>query len=270
MKALEPHDRPREKLWRVGAGALGDNELVAVVLGHGGRHAHALDLASQTLEALGGVAGLCRGRPAEIARMRGLGPAGAARLLAAIELGRRAIASAWPPRTRLASPREVAGYLLPRFGAVDVEQFGVVLLDVRHRVVASRVLTRGTLDTAPVHPRDVFREAVAAGAFAVVIFHNHPSGDPSPSPADHALTARMWQAGEIMGIEVVDHVILGDNTFCSMRELGALPGARRQGAAHAATHDTNDACPGFTSPPPSTTSTAARTSGRRTRRSPRT
>lgn len=229
MKAIEPHDRPREKLWRVGAGALGDNELVAVVLGHGGRHAHALDLAAQALAAAGGLAGLCRGRPAELARTRGLGPAGAARLLAAVELGRRAVASTWPPRARLASPGEVANYLMPRFGAVDVEQFGVVLLDVRHRVIAAQVLTRGTVDTTPVHPRDVFREAMAAGAFAVVIFHNHPSGDPTPSAADHALTTRMWHAGEIMGIEVVDHVILGDHTFCSMRELGVLPGMRRTG-----------------------------------------
>ena len=230
MKALDPRDRPREKLWRAGAEALGDNELVAVVLGHGDRHAHALDLAAQTLVTVGGVAGLCRARPTELAALRGLGPAGAARLVAAVELGRRAVSAVWPPRARLASPQEVAAFLLPRFGRIDVEQFGVVLLDARHRVITARVLTRGTVDATPVHPRDVFREALAVGACAVVIFHNHPSGDPTPSLPDRALTTRMWQAGEVMGIEVVDHVILGDNTYCSLRELGGLPGVRRTGS----------------------------------------
>lgn len=230
MKAIEPHDRPREKLWRAGAGALGDNELVAAVLGHGGRQAHALDLATQILAGVGGLSGLCRLTADELAQTRGLGPAGAARLLAAVELGRRALAGMRPPRPRLASPREVAEYLLPRFGAVGVEQFGVLLLDTRHRAIAARVLTRGTVDMTPVHPRDVFREALAVGAVAVVIFHNHPSGDPTPSLADRTLTARMRQAGEVMGIEVVDHVILGDNTYCSLRELGGLPGVRRTGS----------------------------------------
>lgn len=226
VKAIAPHDRPREKLWRVGASALGDNELVALVLGHGCRTVPALDLAADVLAGVGGLAGLWRIGPAELSRVRGIGPAGAARLVAAQELGRRMLAGAWPARARLATPREVGAYLLPRFGAADVEQFGVVLLDVRHRVVAARVLTRGTLDSAPVHPRDVFREAARAGAYAVVIFHNHPSGDPAPSPADVALTHRMQRAGEIMGIEVVDHVILGDTTYCSLRDLGMLAGPR--------------------------------------------
>jgi len=224
MKALAPHDRPREKLVAGGPGALGDNELVAAVLGRGYQRVHALELATQVLAGVGGVQGLARMLPRDLARLRGVGPSGAARLLAGMELGRRALSRAGPRRARLTSPREVAMYLLPRFGAADVEQFGVVLLDARHRVLHACVLTRGTVDASPVHPRDVFREAVLAGAAAVVPFHNHPSGDPTPSVDDAHLTRRLCQAGALMGIDVIDHIILGDATYCSLRELGMVPG----------------------------------------------
>ncbi len=222
MKALAPDDRPREKLLRLGPTALGDNELAAAVLGHGYRRVHALELATQLLEGLGGVQGLSRASARDLARVRGIGPTGAARLVAGMELGRRALASATPPRARLASPREVAAYLLPRFSAADVEQFGVLLLDARHRVLHARILTRGTVDASPAHPRDVFREAALAGAAGVVLFHNHPSGDPTPSADDLALTKRLRLAGELMGIEVIDHIILGDAVYCSLREAGQL------------------------------------------------
>ena len=222
MKALAPDDRPREKLLRLGPTALGDNELAAAVLGHGYRRVHALELATHLLEALGGVQGMARASARDVARVRGIGPTGAARLLAGMELGRRAVARAVPPRARLASPREVAAYLLPRFSAADVEQFGVLLLDARHRVLHARILTRGTVDASTAHPREVFREAALAGAAGVVLFHNHPSGDPTPSAEDLALTRRLRLAGELMGIEVVDHIILGDAVYCSLREAGQL------------------------------------------------
>jgi DNA repair protein RadC len=224
VRTLAPDDRPREKLMRLGPRALGDNELVALVLGHGYRAVHALDLATVVLSATGGVHGLTRTSVRALARHRGLGPSSAARLLAGIELGRRTLSQAVPPRSRLAAPREVAAYLLPRFGGGEVEQFGVLLLDARHRLLHARVLTQGTVDASPVHPREVFREAAVAGAAAVVVFHNHPSGDPTPSGNDVALTRRLCRAGELMGIEVIDHVILGDAAYCSMRELGLVPG----------------------------------------------
>lgn len=222
MKALAPDDRPREKLLRHGPGPLGDNELVAAVLGHGCRMLPALDLATRVLASVGGVQELARMSARELARQPGLGVTGAARLLAGMELGRRALAQALPARSRLASPREVAAYLLPRFGAAAVEQFGVLLLDARHRVLDARVLTTGTIDASPAYPRDVFREATLAGAAAVVLFHNHPSGDPTPSPEDIALTKRLCLAGELMGIEVIDHVILGGGVFCSLRDIGVF------------------------------------------------
>lgn len=222
MQHLAPEDRPREKLEAHGRMALGDNELLAVVLGHGRGGTSALDLANRLLDDLGGLRGLARATTTVLVQERGVGPAMASRIVAAVELGRRTVARATPARVQITAPVDAARYLLPRYGAVDVEQAGVLLLDARHRVLSARVLTRGTADATPMHPRDVFREAMLAGAAAVVLFHNHPSGDPLPSPEDLALTHRMIEAGQVMGIAVVDHLILGDTSYCSLRELGKL------------------------------------------------
>lgn len=222
MKGLAPQDRPREKLLVHGAAALGDNELLAVLLGHGTDRASALDLANQILSDPRGVRGLARLEAADLQRMPGIGTATAARLVAAVELGRRTVTRDEPVRLQIRVPADAARYLLPRFGASAVERAGVLLLDARHRVLSARLLTRGTADATPMHPRDVFREAAIAGAAAVVLFHNHPSGDPQPSREDVALTRRMVEAGEVMGISVIDHLILGDTGYCSLREIGSL------------------------------------------------
>jgi len=222
MKTIAEHDRPREKLARVGAGALGDNELVAIVFGQGQRRVSALDLANTILTAVGGVTGLARAAHDELMRIRGIGAARAAQLLAAVELGRRTVAQGSRERPQMTSPRSVAEYLMPQYGNRRVEQFGVLLLDTKHRVLRSTVLSIGTLDASIVHPREVFREAVAGGAAKIVLFHNHPSGDPEPSREDTHLTERLIAAGVLMGIDVIDHVILGDARYFSYREKGSL------------------------------------------------
>jgi DNA repair protein RadC len=222
MKTVATHDRPREKLARLGASALGDNELLAIVLGHGRARASALDLANAVLAESGGVQGLVRVRYESLMRLHGIGAARAAQIAAAIELGRRTLTRASLERVQLASPRAVAEFLLPLYGAQPVEQFGVLLLDTKHRVLRARVLSVGTLDASVVHPREVFREATAANAAAIVLFHNHPSGDPDPSEEDVTLTRRMVAAGVLMGIDVIDHVILGDVRYHSMRESRTL------------------------------------------------
>jgi DNA repair protein RadC len=222
MKAIAEHDRPREKLARLGAAGLGDNELVAIVLGQGQPRATALDVANTTLAAIGGMTGLARVGRDDLLRIRGIGPARAAQLLAAVEMGRRTLANAARNRAQMTSPRAVAEFLLPQYGNRRVEQFGVLLLDTKHRVLRSTVLSIGTLDASIVHPREVFREAVAGGAAAIVLFHNHPSGDPEPSSEDTRLTERLAAAGLLMGINVLDHVILGDARYFSYREKGAL------------------------------------------------
>ena len=222
MKTVAPHDRPREKLQRLGASALGDNELVAIVLGHGQPRASALDLANAVLVAVDGVDGLSRARPDDLTRIAGIGPARAAQLLAAVELGRRTLTRVGRERVQLKTPRGTAELLLPQYGSRPVEQFGVVLLDTKHRVLRTTVVSVGTLDASIVHPREIFREATAAGAAALVLFHNHPSGDPEPSAEDVLLTRRLIAAGVLMGIDVIDHVILAGVRFCSLKEKGLI------------------------------------------------
>jgi DNA repair protein RadC len=222
MKNVAPDDRPREKLLRHGASALGDNELVALVLGSGCRHTGALAVANQLLAGRGGLHGLVRSTCDELLRVAGIGRAKAAQILAAVELGRRTLTRAPAARMPLRTPSEAAAYLMPTFGSRAVEHFGVVLLDTKHRVLRTTLLAMGTLSATVIEPRDVFREAALGGAAAIVVFHNHPSGDPQPSPDDVELTRRLVAAGVLMGIDVVDHLILGDVRYCSFKETGNL------------------------------------------------
>ena len=222
MKMVAVHDRPREKLHRLGAAALGDNELLAIVVGNGLANASALDLANVILAGIGGVEGLARAHHDELTQVPGIGTARAAQVLAAVELGRRTLTRAGRQRVQVTSPRAVAELLLPIYGNRPVEQFGVVLLDTKHRVTRTTIVTVGTLDASIVHPREIFREAAAGGAAAIVVFHNHPSGDPEPSQEDVALTRRLVAAGVLMGIDVIDHVILANVRYCSMKEEGYI------------------------------------------------
>jgi DNA repair protein RadC len=222
MKGIAAHDRPRERFDRVGASALGDHELLAIVLGHGQGRRTALDLAAALLERTGGLHRLARVSLEELLEVDGIGRARAAQVLAAVELGRRTLSRAPADRKQFLTPRDVAEYLIPEFGNSPVEQFGVVLLDTKHRILKTRLLSIGSLDTSVVHPREVFRAAVLGGAAAVVLFHNHPSGDPTPSRDDIALTRRLITAGEVMGIDVLDHVIVAETRYVSLREYERL------------------------------------------------
>lgn len=218
MHDVLPEDRPREKLERYGVQTLGDNELLAVLLGHGSAGRSALAVATALLAECGGVPGLPRLHHAAMTKHRGIGRVQAGRVQAAVELGRRTLTTPAARRLQFRSARDVAAFLLPRFGALVVEHFGAVLLDARHRLVATRVISVGSVDQSLAHPRDVYREAILAGASAVVVFHNHPSGDATPSEEDVALTMRMQQAGRIVGVELLDHVILADAGYFSMKE----------------------------------------------------
>jgi DNA repair protein RadC len=222
MKDVAPHDRPREKLQRLGAAALGDNELLALVLGSGSRQMDALALANRLIDHVGGLHGFARLDLGRLRGVGGVGPARAAQIVAAVELGRRTLIRGAAERPHLRSPREMAAYLLPQYGGSAVEQFGLVMLDTKHRVIRIKIVSSGSLDTTIVHPREVFREAAAASAAAIILFHNHPSGDPSPSPDDLLLTTRMIEAGAIMGIDVIDHLILADHQYFSLVEAGRV------------------------------------------------
>ena len=225
MKEVAPHDRPREKLERLGASALGDNELLALVLGSGSRDRDVLDVSNTVLEQRGGLYGLTRATAADLRTVPGIGAARAAQVLAAVELGRRTLMRTHAARPRLNTPRQLASHLLPQHGSRPVEQFGIVLLDTKHRLLQIRLVSSGSLDSTVAHPREVFRDAIAGRAAAIVLFHNHPSGDPRPSADDVALTARLVEAGHVIGIDVLDHLILADQRYYSFAEAGQLPRA---------------------------------------------
>ena len=222
MKTLAPQDRPREKMTRVGPESLGDNELVALLLGTGVRDRGALAIAQDVLTAVGGARGLSRITIDELRRIPGVGISRAARVIAAVELGRRIITSEVGDRPRLPTPRAVALYLLPLYGGHREERFGVVMLDSKSRLMRSEVLSVGSLDSSIAHPREVFRAATIASAASIAVFHNHPSGDPLPSPDDVLLTNRLVEAGKVMGIDVIDHIILGDGRWFSFRDASLL------------------------------------------------
>jgi DNA repair protein RadC len=168
------------------------------------------------------VHGLTRLHREEMVAVPGVGAAVTARIMAGIELGRRTLMVSPAARPRLVTPREVAQFLLPQFGAYPVERFGILLLDARLRLIRAQLLSSGSRDASLVHPREVFREATLSAASAIVLFHNHPSGDAAPSDEDLALTRRMVNAGHLMGIEIVDHVILADNQYASLKLMGRL------------------------------------------------
>jgi DNA repair protein RadC len=217
---LPVEERPRERLARHGVAGLSNRELIALLLGSGSASVSAVEVAETLLAA--GLRGLASRSLLDLERERGLGRAKAARLLAALELGARLASEGRLPAPAFRTPADTARYLLPRYGARPVETFGTLALDVRHRLRREAVISVGCLTSSLVHPREVFQEAVVARAAALILFHNHPSGDPEPSPEDVSLTRRLTSAGTLMGIEVIDHVVLGAGRFVSLKERGLL------------------------------------------------
>jgi DNA repair protein RadC len=218
IAALEPDARPRERLTAHGAEQLTDAELVAILLGSGKRGASALEVAAALLRGLGGPAGLLRATPNELAAYAGIGPVRATVVLAALELGRRAVASRPARGQRLAAASEVWTYFRSRLAPLPVEEFWALALDVRHRVQSEHCLARGSLTGVEIHPRDVFRPLIRQACAAVIFCHNHPSGDPTPSRADVELTGRLREVGELCGIPVLDHVVVGWEGYASLAE----------------------------------------------------
>lgn len=215
-------DLPRERLGSHGAEALSDAELLALLLRTGGRGADVLAVASRMLALRGGLQGVARSSARELAEVPGIGPAKAATVLAAMELGRRLAARRLRPGTAIRGPEDVYRHYHPGLRHAGQERFFAVLLDGRHRVLGHEVVSQGTLTASLVHPREVFRPALRACAAALILVHNHPSGDPTPSAEDRDVTSRLARAGEILGVRVVDHVVVAERGYCSLREEGLL------------------------------------------------
>lgn len=215
-------DRPRERLDALGSEALSDAELLSLLLRTGSRGADVLSLAARLLSMHGGLPGLARTSPRDLARSAGVGPAKSASLCAAVELGRRLAARRLAPGAAVGSPADVFQHFHPRLRHASQERFFVVLLDGRHRVIRHELVSQGTLTASLVHPREVFRPALRDAAAAVVLVHNHPSGDPTPSQEDREVTERLARAGEILGVPVLDHVVVAERGYSSLRESGVL------------------------------------------------
>jgi DNA repair protein RadC len=220
IRELPESERPRERLLKQGSAALSDAELVAVLLRTGAKGISALQMAMELIRETGGLSGLVSLTP-NLLRRHGLGPAKAAAVLAAVEIAGRVAREQLGEREPLSRPAEVARYLHLRFWARDQEVVGALYLDSRNRLLGDRELFRGTLDRAVADPREVLKEALLRGAAAMILFHTHPSGDPSPSESDLAFTRRLKEAAEILGLRLADHLILGAaGRWVSLRQRG--------------------------------------------------
>jgi len=216
-------ERPRERLRSLGAGALATRELLAILVGSGGEGRSAFDIAGALLEHGGGsLRRLSILGHGSLEGVGGVGPAVAARVAAALELGRRLAREGPLERARIAGPRDVYELCAPGMRDLLQEEFRVLLLTTQHAVVRELLVTRGTLDTSVVHAREVFRAAVCEGASALVLVHNHPSGDPTPSAEDREVTRQLAAAGQLLGIPVLDHVVVGDASYVSFVETGLM------------------------------------------------
>jgi DNA repair protein RadC len=208
IRELPESERPLERLLEQGSGALSDAELVAVLLRNGYRGTSAVQMARELLDEKGGLSGLLGTNP-RMLRRKGLGLAKAAGLAAALEIARRLARQDVTEREALSRPSEIARYLHLRYQTRDQEVMGALFLDVRNRMLGDREIYRGTLDRAAVEPREVLKECLLRGASGVILFHTHPSGDPTPSPDDEAFTLRMAEAAKLLGIRLFDHLVLG-------------------------------------------------------------
>lgn len=215
-------ERPRERLARHGPDALSTRELLAILLGSGGAGRSALEVASELLERFGGsLRRLGREEPGALTAVPGVGPARAAAVAAALALGRRAAAESARTARRVRGPGDVHARLGPLLRDRRQEEFWVLYLDTQNRVLVERCLTVGILNSSLVHPREVFAPALAHAAASLLLAHNHPSGDPEPSPEDLRVTLQLVESGRLLGIPVRDHVVIGDGRYVSLRERGA-------------------------------------------------
>lgn len=222
IKELPADERPREKMRERGAQALGNSELLAILLRTGNFQESALRIAENLLDRQGGLAGFGNATLEEFEQVKGVGEAKAITVMAAIELGRRVTTLAPTERAIIRTPDDVAALLMPRFRYETKESFIAILLSTKNHVLKTPVISVGSLNASIVHPRELFREAINASAAAVILAHNHPSGDPSPSPEDVSLTRKLVEAGKLLDIPVLDHIVLGDGKYISFKEKGIL------------------------------------------------
>lgn len=214
---------PRERYLAEGPDPLGDVELIALLLGTGAAGRSTLAIAADLVGRFGGLRGVARVEPARLQHVPGVGQARAVRLHAALEAGRRAHNVGLPMAEQVCSPADAAAVLVPRLRHLTVEELHAIYVDRRNRVMGQRRLTRGSDGFTVVDPRQVFRPAVELGASGVLMAHNHPSGDPTPSAMDREVTQRTARAGQVLGVRLLDHLVIAGDQWISLAEQGCLP-----------------------------------------------
>lgn len=213
-------ERPRERLVRNGPTTLSDAQLLAIILRTGRPHSTAIQVAMELLQRLDGLAGLSNRGFDELCAISGIGPTKSAQIKAAIELGKRVLSAPLTTGTRISGSRDLFQHYFPLLRDLRLEVFKAILLDAKHCIIRDTTVSKGSLTLNIVHPREAFNFAVRESAAAIIFLHNHPSGDPFPSEEDRILTRRLVEAGNILGIRVLDHLIIGDGRYLSFADQG--------------------------------------------------
>ncbi|MGF9700844.1 MULTISPECIES: RadC family protein [Paenibacillus] len=222
MRDIPHEERPRERMMEYGAGALSHAELLAILLRTGTRQESAVHMAQRILSEAGDIRSLMDMSLNELTAMKGIGMAKAVQLKAGIELGHRIAKSRRVQSSSIRTPRDAADILLEQLRYLQKEHFVCLFLNSKNHIIAQETLSMGSLNASIVHPREVFRAAIKCSSASIVCAHNHPSGDPTPSPEDIQITKRLIEAGSIVGIDVLDHIIIGDGTYVSLKEKGLV------------------------------------------------
>lgn len=222
IRDLHVDDRPRERLINQGPQSLSNQELIAIILRTGTKQESVLSLANRVLNYFEKLHELKHATLEEIVSIKGIGEAKAVQLLAAIELGRRLAQKQVDSRFTIRSPKDAASFLIPEMSSLQQEHFVALYLNVKNQVIHKQTIFIGSLNSSIVHPREIFKEAIKRSAASIICAHNHPSGNATPSPEDIEVTKRLQEAGFIIGIELIDHVIIGDHQYFSLKEQGYI------------------------------------------------
>lgn len=222
IREMPANLRPRERLLKEGVQALTDIELLAILLRTGSPGGSVLELAAVVLNHFRSLRELLQASIEELSNIKGIGPAKAAQVKAALEFGRRVTEQKIDDRAVIRHPEDAADLVMEEMRSLDREQFRALLLNTKHQLIGREIISIGTLNSSMAHPRELFKNAIKRSAAAMILVHNHPSGDPAPSQEDIGITKRMMEAGGIIGIEILDHLIVGDNRFVSLKARGLM------------------------------------------------